>query len=155
MNTLGGHTAGVRSLVISKEGQLFSGSADKTIKVWDIDSERFLKDLTRLSGAILSLEISKQDELLIGSAVGIRSLNINTGEILKTFPQQPASVNSIAIGKDGSLISGSAEGRVRVWDISNGVLLESLEPSHSSVVRSVISYKDYIISGSEDRKINI
>ncbi len=36
LDTLKGHTATVRSIVIDKKNFLYSGSRDKTIKVWNL-----------------------------------------------------------------------------------------------------------------------
>ena len=64
MKTLNGHTKQVLSLVISNEGQLISGSADTTIKVWNISTGENLITLNGHTSWVYSLAISKEGHFI-------------------------------------------------------------------------------------------
>ena len=64
-------------------------------------------------------------------------------------------VTSVAIGPNGqTLISGSADKTVKIWDLSTGKLLQTLA-GHSDAVNSVALSPDgrCLASGSSDKTI--
>src|SRR5437588_1682605 len=68
--TLKGHTGGVYSVALSADGQtLESGSADKTIKVWNLSTGRELRSLTGHTKDVISVALSADGQTLVsGSA---------------------------------------------------------------------------------------
>ena len=72
LNILTGHTKSVKSLCVNPDDKLlFSGSADETIRVWDILSSTCLIVLDEHSDSIFSVCISTDGKLLFsGSADG-------------------------------------------------------------------------------------
>jgi len=90
LNILTGHTASVKSLCIYPDNKLlFSGSADETIRVWDILSYTCLIVLDEHAEAIFSVCLSTDlTKLFSGSADGSVkvweiNLNKNLGDSLK------------------------------------------------------------------------
>ena len=71
---LTGHTDWVFKLAISQEDLLISGSYDKSIKVWNIQTGECLNTLNGHTNYVFSLTIS-QDGLLI-SGSGYKSINV-------------------------------------------------------------------------------
>jgi len=72
------------------------------------------------------------------------------------IPSQ-SPVFAIAISRDGkTIVSGSRDGSLKIWDAKSGVMLRSLE-GHKSFVTSVAISEDgnTIVSGSYDNSIKI
>ncbi len=80
----------------------------------------------------------------------------------KTYKQnfyidKQSPVNSVAISKDGkTIVSGSNDNSVKIWDRATGKLLKTLE-GHTDDVTSVAISKDgkTIVSGSYDNSVKI
>ena len=70
LHTLSSHADEVKSLAISPDGKtLFSSSADKTIKIWQLSTGEVLQTLTGHSGTVNAISLSPDGKLLAsGSA---------------------------------------------------------------------------------------
>ena len=76
IRTISAHSRQVQSIEINREGKfIISGSCDKTIKIWDIQSGKLLKTLLGHNDFILSIAIS-HDEKLIASGSDDRTIMI-------------------------------------------------------------------------------
>ncbi len=65
--TLTGHSNRVYLLVVLQNGDLASGSDDKTIKIWDSSTGSLKRTLTGHSNAVLSLAVLQNGDLASGS----------------------------------------------------------------------------------------
>ncbi|WP_377480462.1 MAG: hypothetical protein P2A85_12545 [Microcoleus anatoxicus] len=86
--TLSGHSSSVLSVVISPNGQILaSGSADGTIKLWDLTTWQEIRTLTSHNSSILSLAIDADGKILAsGSADGtIKLWDVTTGQEIRTL----------------------------------------------------------------------
>jgi len=61
---LTGHTDTVASLVVLPDGLLASGSYDKTIRIWNVNTGITIKKLTGHTGRVYSLVVLPDDSLL-------------------------------------------------------------------------------------------
>ena len=123
------HTNCVRCLCGTSDGKyLISGSADKTIRIWDWRNQ--VKDDTR------QLFESLQVNVLEGHQDKVRSICITPD--------------------DTRIISGSNDKTVRVWDRENGLNILTLQ-GHTDAVRTVCmsTTGDQIISGGQDCMIRL
>ena len=77
--------------------------------------------------------------------------------MLKSFEGHSYSVNSVAFSPDGqSILSGSKDKTIKLWDKGSGKMLKSFE-GHSNSVNSVAFSPDgqSILSGSSDKTIKL
>lgn len=96
--------------------RLFSASADKTIRVWDIESRRCEQVLEDHSRPVLSLAIAN-NKLFSGSYdYTIKVWSLDTLTKIKTLEGHTDAVRALAIAGQ-RLFSGSYDSTVRVWDI--------------------------------------
>jgi len=69
--TLEGHTYTVDSIAISSDNsKIVSGSEDKTIKVWDLNTGRLLNTLEGFSSRINSVAITSDNSKIISGSGG-------------------------------------------------------------------------------------
>jgi WD40 repeat protein len=159
VSTLTGHSGAVWSVALSPDGQtLASGSADKTIKVWNLDTGQLRRTITGHSDIIRSVTFSPDGQTLASGSGDktIKLWNLQTGQI-RTLSGHSGPVWSIAISPDGqTLASGSGDNTIKIWNIQTGKLVRTLT-GHSKRVFSVALNPDgqTIASGSEDKTIKI
>ena len=131
---LEGHSGYIWKIIKLKNGDLASGSRDKTIKIWDMKTGVCKKTFNHHQNSILSLIQLKNGNLLSGSRDGticewtddqyIRNENLNSGNVLclleapnLDFIVVAFSNHSIMVFKEGTC-AGKLEGHSDwVWDL--------------------------------------
>lgn len=124
--TDGTHPAPVRAVVFSRDNHfLISAGADRTIRVWDLQSETGARTITveQSEREIDSLALSPDGQLLAsGSDSGVVQLwNWQTGELVQTLSGHSDMVASLRFTPDGqTLASGSFDNTIRFWNVNTG-----------------------------------
>jgi sugar lactone lactonase YvrE len=156
VQTLPGHSSFVNSLAISPDGKtLASGSWDKTIKIWNLETGAFIGTLSGHSDRVNSVTISGDGKMLASGSSDetIKFWNLHTGELLCTFPGHSMEVNSVAISPNGQVIasSGGADNTIKLWNLRTGELLRTFR-GHLDNVNAVVFSPDgkILASGSSD-----
>ncbi len=158
-STLTGHSDSVWSVALNPDGQtLVSGSADKTIKVWNLDTGQLRRTLFGHSDTVRSVTFSPNGQLLVSGSGDktIKLWNVQTGELVRTLTGHSGPVWSVVISGDGQTIfSGSEDNTIKIW-LSTGKLVRTLT-GHSNQVFSVALSSDghTLASGSGDNTIKI
>ena len=81
-----GHTDSVYSLILVKDGNLASGSADETIKIWKRENDQCFKTLQCHTGRIWALESKYTFDLISCSGEeSIKIWNVTSGECIRTL----------------------------------------------------------------------
>ena len=160
IRSLAGHTSFVNALEISHDGKmLISGSADQTIKVWDLATGAELKTLTGHTSFVNTLAIAHDDKTLAsgGADLTIRLWDLATGKTLSTFVGHTGFINTLHFSHDGQILaSGSADKTIKVWDVATGKVLHTLT-GHTGFVNSIDISADgsTLVSGSTDQTIKV
>src|SRR6476661_6335751 len=128
--TLPGHSSFVNSLAISPDGKILaSGSWDKTIKIWDLETTELLGTLTGHSDRVNSVAISYDGKMLVSGSSDetIKFWNLHNGDLLWTLKGHSDNVNAVVFSPDGKILaSGSSDATSKVWDVESGKLLRTL-----------------------------
>ncbi|MEH2266183.1 WD40 repeat domain-containing protein, partial [Nostoc sp.] len=136
---------------------LASGSADKTIKLWDVSTGKAMKTLSGHSSSVISVVFSPDGKTLASGSADktIKLWDVSTGKAMKTLSGHSSLVISVVFSPDGkTLASGSFDKTIKLWDVSTGKAIKTLT-GHSSFVLSVVFSPDgkTLASGSDDKTV--
>ena len=157
---LEGHISWVTSVCFSPDGrQLASGSADESVRVWDLSSGREVKKLEGHTRGVGSVCFSPDGRQLASGSndESVRVWDLSSGREVKKLEGHTRWVTSVCFSPDGrQLASGSADESVRVWDLSSGREVKKLE-GHTRWVTSVCFSPDgrQLASGSADESVRV
>ncbi len=119
LHTLTGHTHIVSSLAISHDGKLLlSGSRDRTIKIWQIETGQLIHTLNGHTEAINAIALSPDGQTIASASTDqtVKIWHTETGELLSTFTGHTKPVTSIAFTPDGqTLASASTDKTIKIW----------------------------------------
>ena len=160
MKTLVGHTGIINAVAVTLDGKkAISGSTDKTVRVWDLETGKLLKTLLGHNESITSVAVTSDGKKAIsGSHDGNMHIwDLQTGESL-ILEGHTGWVCAVAVSVDGKkVISGISDGTVRVWDLKSGILLKTLKGHirESPRVHNAISDAvQKVTETSETNKVN-
>ncbi|XP_064622444.1 F-box/WD repeat-containing protein 7-like [Lineus longissimus] len=144
---LKGHTENVTC--IDSNGQVIvSGSADKTLRIWDIHTCRCIHKIGSHSDAVTAVKI-KGNVIVTGCAdCSIRVFDSTTGKLTLTFQGHAGSVDHLAVDGD-TIVSASADRRIRVWSLKLGKLTHSFR-GHDDDIECLALHGTHALTGSWD-----
>ena len=132
---LSGHTSWARSVTFSSDGRsLVSGSNDKTVKLWDIQTGGVIKTFHGHTHWVHSVSISA-DLVRIASGSGDCTIclwDIQTGECLCTIKQQRMVSYVGLYPSDPQYIFSISGGKVWQWDVNGCQILPTYNGSYIS-----------------------
>ena len=160
LQTFQGHQNWICSVVFSHDGQyLASGSADRTVKVWDVSTGKCLHTLAGHTNWVMSVAFSPDGAYLASGSADhtIKLWEVATGKCLHTLAEHARGVWSIAFSPTGdSLVSGSVDRTVKVWDPETGECQHTLSGHEHGVWSVAFSPTgDALASGSADQTIKL
>jgi WD40 repeat protein len=117
--TLKGHSGHVNSVAVDNNKNLiFSASADKSIKVWNLTTGALIRTMTNGSDAMDSLAINKYGQVISGSDDKlIRVWDAERGEVTDIYKSHTDAVDALVCDAEGHLFSGSDDKKAKRWDL--------------------------------------
>ncbi|BAZ20456.1 WD-40 repeat-containing protein [Kalymmatonema gypsitolerans NIES-4073] len=155
-NRLEGHTESVTSVSFSRDGKLLaSGSEDKTVKLWDLDSRKDVKTFSKHTGSVTNVSFSPDGKIIASASkdktVKLWSLN---GTLLKNLKHDDGVI-SVIFSPDGKMIATACEDKtVKLWSI-DGTLLKNLKHDDSVITISFAPNSKMLATASNDDTIKI
>lgn len=113
-----------------------SGSADRTIKLWDSQTGQCLSTLKGHAGWVWSVAFHPQHPWLASASYDhtVRLWNIHTGECLSSLIGHTAPVVGLAFSPDGQwLASSSFDTTIKIWQLATGKCVTTLRGHQKSV----------------------
>jgi WD40 repeat protein len=140
-----GHAGPVSSLCLSPDGRLaLSGGADRTLRLWEIESARCLRIFEGHHGAVTSMALSGDGRLALSGGVdaALKLWDVTTGECLATSWGLTDLITSVSLSADGRFaLMGCADGSVQLWEAATERRLR-LFAGHADPVHSVCLSSD-------------
>ncbi|WP_460208301.1 WD40 repeat domain-containing protein [Scytonema sp. NUACC21] len=119
LHSFTGHTHIVRALAISSDGKiLVSGSRDKTIKIWQLETGELLCTLNGHRDGVYAIALSPDGKIIASGSADktIKLWHLETGELLGTFTGHGHTVTAVAFTSSGELlVSGSLDKTIKIW----------------------------------------
>jgi eukaryotic-like serine/threonine-protein kinase len=163
-NTLNnGHTAPIRCLSLSQDGRILaSGSADNTIKIWDMATGQLLRTLQGHKAPVWSVALSRDGKTLVSGSQDqtIKIWDVESGQARHTLTEHTDIVYSVALSPDEqTIVSGSQDFTVKIWNATTGELIRTLSQpeGHRNTVRAVAISPDgtQIASASWEKNVKL
>ncbi|XP_067420528.1 kinesin-like protein KIF21A isoform X9 [Emydura macquarii macquarii] len=181
-HTAEGHTKAVLC-VDSTDDLLFTGSKDRTCKVWNLVTGQEIMSLGSHPNNVVSVKYCNYTSLVFtistsyikvwdirDSAKCIRTLT-SSGQVMSgdvcsgsanrtvTIPAGENQINQIALNPTGTFLYAASGNAVRMWDLkrfqSTGKLTGHLGPVMCLTVDRISNGQDLIITGSKDHYIKM
>ncbi|HEV7904157.1 MAG TPA: TIR domain-containing protein, partial [Pyrinomonadaceae bacterium] len=157
---LAGHVGVVERVALTPDGlRAVSGSADKTVKVWEVETGKCLATLEGHAGVVYGVAITEDGKVAVSGAVDktVKVWEVETGKCLATLEGHTDMVLGVSVTADGRLaVSSSRDATLRVWDVEKGKCLTTLE-GHTGSVWGVAVTPDgrRAVSGAEDKTVRV
>ena len=160
LTILEGHEDRIYDVALSADGKtIVSGSADKTVRIWDMKSGSCIRVLKGHQKSVGSIALSMDGRKVVSGSDDktIRIWDKETGECLKVLEGHKKDVTSVAFTNNYNIIvSGSYDTTLRIWDGDSGKCLKVLEGHQKDVYAvSISSDGRWIASGSLDKTVRI
>lgn len=161
LHTLLGHQNAIASLAFSTDSRrLVSGSADKTVRVWNLADAKFPEAATfagheaAVTGAAFN---SNATQVVSGAANNtVKLWDVATGEELKDFAGHTAAVVGVAMTPNNQLvISADADKTVRFWNPADGKQLRLITDTAALTAMTVSRDGTRIAAAGADGKVNL
>ncbi|KAJ0961060.1 hypothetical protein J5N97_000961 [Dioscorea zingiberensis] len=158
------HYDAVSSLSLDKEhGLLYSGSWDKTFKVWRLSDLKCLESVTAHEDAINAVAVGPDGAFFTGSADGTVKLwqremyGMGGGgtrhRLVRVLLSQEWAVTALAVA-EGVVYAGSSDGVVNFWEWRRGRLEHGgALRGHRMAVLCLATAGRLVISGSADKTV--
>lgn len=119
------------AVAISPNGKwALIGSADRSVRVWDVEGGRDLKRLIGHTATVWAVAFSADGKKALSGGVDgtVRVWDIDTGTEVKKLDGHAAMVSAVAFSNDGTkVISGGFDGAVIWWNAITGKEIRRLE----------------------------
>ncbi len=118
------HKESITCVSVSPDGKMIaSGSRDKTVRLWNAETETLHKTLKGHRKPILSLNFSHDGRSIASTSEDktVRVWNVDTGRRKHTFKTNSEHLHRVVFSPNGkTLASSSVNGIIHQWDLKKG-----------------------------------
>lgn len=160
LHVFDGHDNAVQALAYSpRRMQLASGSADKTVRLWNLETLKLRRRYRGNRDFVTATAFSPNGRMLAGGSLDgdIRVWSALSSRRLRSLSGHKGEITSIVFSRTGEqLASASKDGTVRLWDLKAGRTLRAL-PGHTGGATAVTFAPDgqHLASAGEDGTVRL
>ncbi len=143
IRTLNGHSSYVYSIEMLSVECMASGGLDRSVLIWDLSSYSIKYTLTGYTSYVHCIKRLSSNLMAIGDSNGkIIIWNWLTGERIFNLIGHTSTLdlNSLDLYDEQTLISGSNDKTVKLWNITNGTLIRSINVDISISSLAMLKY---------------
>jgi pleiotropic regulator 1 len=160
MRVISGHTGWVRSISVDKSNEWFiTGSADRTIKVWDLATGVLKLTLTGHINTVRGLAVSPRHPYLFscGEDKQIKCWDLEYNKVIRQYHGHLSAVYCLALHPTiDVMITGGRDMTARVWDMRTKQNVFVLGGHQNTVCAVAAQGADpQVITGSHDSTIRL
>lgn len=156
MPKLSGHTGWVQAIAFSPDSHLLaSGSNSGELKIWDVNSGREVYSVTHAGDGIHAITFTSDGKFVAaaGTAKIIYVLDLATKQTRNLLGHETEITSLACIPNSSSIVSGSTDKTVRVWNVVDGTLVRTF-PAFSDQVNAIaVSADGTLAVGMADKKV--
>uniref|UniRef100_A0A669CGD7 Pleiotropic regulator 1 n=1 Tax=Oreochromis niloticus TaxID=8128 RepID=A0A669CGD7_ORENI len=157
---ISGHLGWVRSIAVEPGNQWFvTGSADRTIKIWDLASGKLKLSLTGHISTVRGVAVSNRSPYLFscGEDKQVKCWDLEYNKVIRHYHGHLSAVYDLDLHPTiDVLVTCSRDATARVWDIRTKANVHTLT-GHTNTVATVRcqAAEPQIITGSHDSTIRL
>uniref|UniRef100_A0A8C1FG90 Pleiotropic regulator 1 n=2 Tax=Cyprinus carpio TaxID=7962 RepID=A0A8C1FG90_CYPCA len=157
---ISGHLGWVRSIAVEPGNQWFvTGSADRTIKIWDLASGKLKLSLTGHISTVRGVAVSTRSPYLFscGEDKQVKCWDLEYNKVIRHYHGHLSAVYDLDLHPTiDVLVTCSRDATARVWDIRSKANVHTLS-GHTNTVATVKcqSAEPQVVTGSHDTTIRL
>ncbi|KAK9809212.1 hypothetical protein WJX72_011496 [[Myrmecia] bisecta] len=157
---ISGHLGWVRSVAVDPSNEWFvTGSADRTIKIWDMASGQLKLTLTGHIEQVTGLAISARHPYMFSCGLDkmVKCWDLEYNKVIRSYHGHLSGVYALALHPTlDVLMTGGRDSVCRVWDMRTKVQIHCLS-GHDDNVCSILTQgtDPQVITGSHDKTIRL
>ncbi|XP_014823759.1 PREDICTED: pleiotropic regulator 1 isoform X2 [Poecilia mexicana] len=157
---ISGHLGWVRSIAVEPGNQWFvTGSADRTIKIWDLASGKLKLSLTGHISTVRGVAVSSRSPYLFscGEDKQVKCWDLEYNKVIRHYHGHLSAVYDLDLHPTiDVLVTCSRDASARVWDIRTKANVHTLT-GHTNTVATVRcqAAEPQVITGSHDSTIRL
>lgn len=157
---ISGHLGWVRSVAVDVSNEWFAtGSADRTIKIWDLPSGRLRLTLTGHISTVRGIAISERHPYMftVGEDKTVKCWDLEQNKVIRNYHGHLSGVYCVSLHPTlDVLMTGGRDSTVRVWDIRTRAQIFVLG-GHRDTVNALFTQEvdPQIVSSSVDSTVRL
>jgi len=145
----GGHNDLISSLMLLELDDnklLISGSRDKDIRVWNLETGECISVLKGHTGGVLDVTATENHIISCSEDTTIKIWNLEDSSLLHTLTGHKRKVSKVEMLSDTQVLSAAWDHTIAAWDIIKGNRLWTLR-GHFDAIDAMDLRKNYAITG--------